>query len=199
MVGIIDDPTDPGTQAEELSQPSGSSLPGDSSLTQTSDAAPISHPDPTTALEILKRDFHSFREQAAKEKAEAKACRVRIVELEKEQSLLRATLEHRNVYNNSQTGSMLPERPSHIIYVSHPLTHPSLPLPAPQPSPIPNNSPNPPFDMPTRQAVTQLTSRTESITAREARDPCSLDVNIAHIPSHLEGPSSPPRNIILAM
>ena len=66
MVEIIDDPTDPGTQAEEeLFQP------GDTSLPQSSDAAPISHPDPTTALEILKRDFHSFREQAAKEKAEA--------------------------------------------------------------------------------------------------------------------------------
>ncbi|KAL6179318.1 hypothetical protein ACLB2K_050834 [Fragaria x ananassa] len=96
MVEIIDDPTDPGTQIEKKLFQS-----GDTSLPQTSNAAPISHPDPATALEILKRDFHSFREQAAKERAEAEAYRVRIAELEKEQFLLRATLEHRNVYNDS--------------------------------------------------------------------------------------------------
>ncbi|KAL6198502.1 hypothetical protein ACLB2K_028291 [Fragaria x ananassa] len=195
---------------EELFQP------GDTSLPQTSDAAPISHPNPATALEILKRDFHSFREQVAKEKAKAEAYRVRIAELEKEQFLLRATLEHRNVYNDSldrvarvagtpdalpsqgQTGFMLPGRPSQIIYVSHPLTHPSFPLPAPQPSPIPNdsplrhqpnpsaqpiststtaNSPNPPLDMPTRlllqlsQTVTQLASRIEGVESRRAQRP----------------------------
>ncbi|KAL6126081.1 hypothetical protein ACLB2K_074132 [Fragaria x ananassa] len=124
MVEIIDDPADPGTQVEkELFQSSDTSLP------QTSSPTPISHPDPTTALEILKRDFHSFREQAAKEKAEAEAYRVRIAELEKEQFLLRAMLEHRNVYNDSldraarvagtpdslpnqgQTGSMFPGGP----------------------------------------------------------------------------------------
>ena len=93
MVEIIDDHVDPGTQVELQ--------PSDTSLPQTSSPAPISHPDPATALEILKRDFHSFREQATKERAEAEAYRVRIAELEKEQFLLRATLEHRNVYNDS--------------------------------------------------------------------------------------------------
>ena len=157
MVEIIDDPTDLGTQIEkELFQS------GDTSLPQTSNAAPISHPDPATTLEILKRDFHSFREQEAKERAEVEAYRVRIGEFEKEQFLLRATLEHRNVYNDSldraarvagtpesttslpnqgQAGSMFPGVPNHIIYVSHPLTHPSFPLTAPQPSTIPNDPP----------------------------------------------------------
>ncbi|KAL6219297.1 hypothetical protein ACLB2K_007056 [Fragaria x ananassa] len=65
------------------------------------ETAPISHPDPATALEILKRDFHSFREQAVKERAEAEAYRVRIAELGKGQFLLRAMLEHRNMYNDS--------------------------------------------------------------------------------------------------
>ncbi|KAL6180712.1 hypothetical protein ACLB2K_047372 [Fragaria x ananassa] len=176
---IIDDPVDPGTQVEPQ--------PGDTSLPQTSSPAPINHSDPATALEILKRDFHAFREQTAKERAEVEAYRVRIAELEKEQFLLRATLEHRTVYNDSldraarivgtpdslqgQTSSMLPGGPSQIVYMSHPLTHPSFPLPAPQPSPILNdshlphqpnpsaqpiststiaNSPNPPLDMPTR-------------------------------------------------
>ena len=96
MVEIIDDPNDPDTQMEkELFQS------GDASLPQTSNVAPISHPDPATALEILKRDFHSFREQAAKERAEEVTYRVCIAELEKEQFLLRATLDHRNVYNDS--------------------------------------------------------------------------------------------------
>ncbi|KAL6211702.1 hypothetical protein ACLB2K_016925 [Fragaria x ananassa] len=64
------DEADPGTQAEEeLFEP------GDTPLSQTNDAAPISHPDPVTALGILMWDFHSFREQAAKEKAEAEAYR----------------------------------------------------------------------------------------------------------------------------
>ncbi|KAL6212762.1 hypothetical protein ACLB2K_017980 [Fragaria x ananassa] len=88
---IINDPVDPDTQVE---------LKPNTSLPQTSSSAPVSHPDPATALELLKRDFHSFREQAAKERAEAEAYRVRIAELEKEQSLLRAALEHRNVYND---------------------------------------------------------------------------------------------------
>ncbi|KAL6134469.1 hypothetical protein ACLB2K_066700 [Fragaria x ananassa] len=88
MVEIIDDPTDPGTQVEK-------------ELFQSGNAAPISHPDPATTLEILKRDFHSFLEQAAKERAEAEAYRVRIAELEKEQFLLHATLEHRNMYTDS--------------------------------------------------------------------------------------------------
>ncbi|KAL6136909.1 hypothetical protein ACLB2K_062204 [Fragaria x ananassa] len=154
MVEIIDDPTDPGTQVEELFQP------GDTSLPQTGSAAPVSHPDPATALKILKRDFHSFREQTAKERAEAEAYRVCIAELEKEQFLLCATLEHRNIYNDSldhearvagtpdalpnqgQTGSMLPGGPNQIVYVSHPLTHPGLISTA--------NSHNPPLDMPTR-------------------------------------------------
>ncbi|KAL6211815.1 hypothetical protein ACLB2K_017038 [Fragaria x ananassa] len=71
MVEIIDDPTDPGTQIEkELFQS------GDTSLPQTGNAALISHPDPATALEILKRDFHLFREQAAKERAEVEAYRI---------------------------------------------------------------------------------------------------------------------------
>ncbi|KAL6191607.1 hypothetical protein ACLB2K_037997 [Fragaria x ananassa] len=152
MVEIIDDPVDPGTQVEkELFQS------GDTSLPQTGNAAPVSYPDLATALEILKRDFHSFREQAAKERTEAEAYRVHIAELEKEQFLLRAMLEHRNVYNDSlhhaarvvgtpnptsslpsqgQAGSVLPRGPNQIIYVSHPLAHPSFPLPAPQPSPI---------------------------------------------------------------
>ncbi|KAL6138011.1 hypothetical protein ACLB2K_063299 [Fragaria x ananassa] len=194
MVEIIDHPVDPGTQVEPQ--------PGDTSLPQTSSPAPINHPDPATALEILKRDFHAFREQTTKERVEAEAYWVRIAELEKEQFLLRATLEHRTVYNDSldratriagtpdslqgQTGSMLPGGPSQIVYMSHPLTHPSFPLPGPQPSsilndsPLPHqpnpsaqpiststtaNSPNPPLDMPTRlllqlsQTVTQLASR----------------------------------------
>ncbi|KAL6202655.1 hypothetical protein ACLB2K_026361 [Fragaria x ananassa] len=87
---IINDPVDPDTQVE---------LKPNTSLPQTSSLASITHPDPAIALELLKRDFHSFREQAAKERAEAEAYRVRIAELEKEQSLLRATLEHRNMYN----------------------------------------------------------------------------------------------------
>ncbi|KAL6135478.1 hypothetical protein ACLB2K_067706 [Fragaria x ananassa] len=157
MVEIIDDPTDLGTQIDkELFQS------GDTSLPQTGNAAPISHPNPATTLEILKRDFHSFREQAEKEKAEAEVYRVRIAELEKEQFFLRATLEHHNVYNDSldraarvagtpdsttslpnqgQAGSMFPGGPNQIIYVSHPLTHPSFPFPAPQPSTIPNDPP----------------------------------------------------------
>ena len=138
MVEIIDDPVDPGTQVE---------LKPNTSLSQTSSPTPISHPDPATALELLKRDFHSFREQAAKERAEAEAYRVRIVELEKEQFLLRATLEHRTVYNDSldhaariagtpdslqgQTGPVLSGEPNQIVYISHPLAHPSFPLPAP--------------------------------------------------------------------
>ncbi|KAL6222472.1 hypothetical protein ACLB2K_005864 [Fragaria x ananassa] len=88
---IINDPVDPDTQVE---------LKRNTSLLQTSSSASITHPDPTTALELLKRDIHSFREQAKKERAEAEAYRVHIAELEKEQSLLRATLEHRNVYND---------------------------------------------------------------------------------------------------
>ncbi|KAL6222492.1 hypothetical protein ACLB2K_005884 [Fragaria x ananassa] len=88
---IINDPVDPDTEVE---------LKPNTSLPQTSSPASISHPDPATALELLKRDFHSFREQAAKERAEVEAYQVRIAELEKEQSLLRATLEHRNVYND---------------------------------------------------------------------------------------------------
>lgn len=115
------------------------------------------------ALEILKRDFHSFREQAAKERAKAEAYWVRIAELEKEQFLFRATLDHRNVYkdnldraarvaetpdssttslpNQGQVGSMFPGGPNQIIYVTHPLTHPSFPFPTPQPSTIPNDPP----------------------------------------------------------
>ena len=98
----------------------------------------------------------------AKERAEAEAYRVRIAELEKEQFLLRATLEHRNVYNDSldsaarvagtpdstsslpnqgQAGSMFLGGPNQIIYMSHPLTHPSFPLPTPQLSTIPNDPP----------------------------------------------------------
>ena len=53
IVEIIDDPVDPGTQAEPQ--------PSDTSLPQTSSPAPINHSDPATALEILKRDFHAFR------------------------------------------------------------------------------------------------------------------------------------------
>ncbi|KAL6135997.1 hypothetical protein ACLB2K_061299 [Fragaria x ananassa] len=90
---IINDSVDPGTQIEPQS--------GDTSLPQTSSLAHINHSDPATALEILKRDFHAFREQTAKEMAETEAYRVRIAELEKEQFLLRATLEHRTVYNDS--------------------------------------------------------------------------------------------------
>ena len=74
MVKIINDPVDPDTQVE---------LKPNTSLPQNSNPAPISHPDPATALEILKRDFHSFREQATKERAETEAYRVRIAELEK--------------------------------------------------------------------------------------------------------------------
>ncbi|KAL6210752.1 hypothetical protein ACLB2K_015984 [Fragaria x ananassa] len=149
MVGISDNPVDRSTQVELQ--------PGNTSLPQTSIPAHISHPDLATALELLKRDFHSLREQAAKEKAEAEAYRVRIAELEKEQSSLRATLEHRHVYNDrsdraariartpdslqGQTGSMLSGGPNQIVYISHPLAHPSFPLPAPQPSPILNNPP----------------------------------------------------------
>ncbi|KAL6222869.1 hypothetical protein ACLB2K_006259 [Fragaria x ananassa] len=96
MVEIIDDPTDTDTQVEkELFQS------GDTSLPQTGNAAPISHPNPSTALEILKRNFHSFREQAAKERIEAEAYWVHIAKLEKEQFLLCTTLEHRNMYNDS--------------------------------------------------------------------------------------------------
>ncbi|KAL6180719.1 hypothetical protein ACLB2K_047379 [Fragaria x ananassa] len=91
MVEIINDPVDPNTQVE---------LKPNTSLPQTSSSTSISHLDPATALELLKRDFHSFREQVAKERTEEEAYRVRIAELEKEQSLLRATLEHRNVYND---------------------------------------------------------------------------------------------------
>ena len=212
---IIDDPVDPGTQVEPQS--------GDTSLPQTSSPAPINHSDPATALEILKRDFHAFREQTAKERAETEAYRVRIAELEKEQFLLRATLEHRTVYNDSldraariagtpdslqgQTGSILPGGPSQIVYMSHPLTHPSFPLPAPQPSilndsPLPHqpnpsappiststtaNSPNPPLDMPTRlllqlsQTVTQLASRVEGVESRGAQRP--LFSGYGHCPS----------------
>ncbi|KAL6137784.1 hypothetical protein ACLB2K_063073 [Fragaria x ananassa] len=90
---IIDDPVDPGIQTEPQS--------GDTSIPQTSSPAPINHSDPATALEILKRDFHAFREQTAKERAETEAYRVRIAELEKEQFLLRATLEHCTVCNDS--------------------------------------------------------------------------------------------------
>ena len=57
---IINDPVDPDTQVE---------LKPNTSLPQTSSPAPINHPDPATALEILKRDFHAFREQTAKERA----------------------------------------------------------------------------------------------------------------------------------
>nr|XP_011470652.1 PREDICTED: uncharacterized protein LOC105353311 [Fragaria vesca subsp. vesca] len=97
MVEIVDDPNEPGTQIEkELFQS------GATSHNQTTVAtAPINHPDAATALEILKKDFHAFREQAAKEKAEANTYRVRIAELEKEQFLLRATLDHRNNYNDT--------------------------------------------------------------------------------------------------
>lgn len=80
MAGSADNPSDPDTQIEkELFQS------GDTSLCQATNAASVSHPDPVTVFEILKRDFHSFREQATKDKAEAKVYWVRIAELEKEQ------------------------------------------------------------------------------------------------------------------
>ncbi|KAL6195673.1 hypothetical protein ACLB2K_031291 [Fragaria x ananassa] len=83
MVEIVEDPSDSSTQIEkELFQFVDTSLPQASNL--------VNHPD-----------FHTFREQAAKEKAEAEAYRVRIAELENEQFLLRATLDNRNVYNDS--------------------------------------------------------------------------------------------------
>ena len=50
----------------------------------TAVGATIAHTDAATALEILKKDFHLFREQATKEKVEADAYRARIGELEKE-------------------------------------------------------------------------------------------------------------------
>ncbi|KAL6198160.1 hypothetical protein ACLB2K_027952 [Fragaria x ananassa] len=192
--------------------------------------SPISHPDPATALEILKRDFHSFREQAAKERAEAEVYRVRIAELEKEQFLLRATLDHRNMYNDSldraarvagtpdsatsslpnqgQGGSMFPGGPNQIIYVTHPLTNSSFPLPAPQPSAIPNEPPcqinlihllnlspllplptppNLPLNMSTRlllqlsQSVTQLASWIEGVESRGIQRP--LFSGYGHRPS----------------
>ncbi|KAL6175938.1 hypothetical protein ACLB2K_052576 [Fragaria x ananassa] len=142
------------------SLPDSKSCPDSRSRPET---APISHPDPAMAFKILKRDFHSFREQAAKERAEAEAYRVRIAELEKKQFLLRATLDHCNVYNDNldrtarvsgtpdssttylpnqgQVGSMFQGGPNQIIYVTHPLNHPSFPFPAPQPSTIPNDPP----------------------------------------------------------
>ena len=74
MVEIVDDPNEPGTHIEkELFQSEATSH------NQTTVATtPINHPDAATALEILKKDFNAFREQAAKEKAEVDAYRVRI-------------------------------------------------------------------------------------------------------------------------
>ena len=46
---IINDPVDPDTQVE---------LKPNTSLPQTSSPASISHLDPATVLELLKRDFH---------------------------------------------------------------------------------------------------------------------------------------------
>ena len=65
MVEIVDDHNEPGTRLEkELFQS------GDTSLNQaTTAAAPINHADAATALKILKKDIHMFREQAAKDKA----------------------------------------------------------------------------------------------------------------------------------
>ncbi|KAL6124324.1 hypothetical protein ACLB2K_076837 [Fragaria x ananassa] len=155
MVAIVDDPNELETQIEkELFQS------GETSLNQaTATTAHVTHPDAATALEILKKNFHLFREQAAKDKAEAEAYRVRIAELEKEQFLVRTTLDHRNNYNETldraarvtptpdpnltslfpsqgQNSSVIPGGPNQIIYVTRPLTHPSFPLPAPQPSAI---------------------------------------------------------------
>ncbi|KAL6209598.1 hypothetical protein ACLB2K_020538 [Fragaria x ananassa] len=179
MVGISDNPVDPGTQVELQ--------PGNTSLPQTSNPAHISHPDPATALELLKRDFHSLREQAAKEKAEVEAYRVRIAELEKEQFLLRATLEHRHVYNDrsdraariagttdslqGQTGSMLPGGHSQIVYISHPLDHPSFPLPAPQPSPILSDSPLAHQPNPSTQPIPTSTKSLKMEKCKGTRDP----------------------------
>lgn len=64
--------------------------------------APINHVDPATSLKILKKDFHLFREQAAKDKAKAETYCTRVAELEKEQYMLRDTLDHRNAYNDSK-------------------------------------------------------------------------------------------------
>ncbi|KAL6213036.1 hypothetical protein ACLB2K_018251 [Fragaria x ananassa] len=94
--------------------------------------------------------------QATKERAEAKAYRVRIAKLEKEQFLLRATLDNYNEYNDSldraaravgtpnPATTSLPAHgqgsfvssgaPNQIIYLTHLLANPSFPLSAPQPS-----------------------------------------------------------------
>lgn len=61
----------------------------------------IPHTDAAIALEILKKDFHLFQEQVAKEKAEADDYRACIAELEKEQFLFYVTLEHQTAYNDS--------------------------------------------------------------------------------------------------
>ncbi|KAL6196953.1 hypothetical protein ACLB2K_032566 [Fragaria x ananassa] len=154
-----DDPNDPDTQIEkELFQF------GDTSLLQATNVASISHPDPVTALKI------SFQEQPVKEKAEAEAYRVHITELKKEQLLLRATLDNRNVYNDSldraawvtstpnptttslfpnqgHGSSVIPGGPNQIICVTYPLTNPSFPLSAPQPFAL-TNDPSPLLNQP---------------------------------------------------
>ncbi|KAL6207978.1 hypothetical protein ACLB2K_018930 [Fragaria x ananassa] len=130
MVEIVDDQNEPGTQLEKELFKS-----GDVSLNKvTATGVSITHTDAATALEILKKYFHLFREQAAKEKTEADAYRVRIAELENKQFLLRATLDHRNAYNDTL------ERAARVTSTPDPFWHPSSQAKAPQPSTVPNES-----------------------------------------------------------